>query len=326
MTERQEPVTEKEKIELLVGEAVKAPSSHNTQPWLFHRSVGSVRLLADRSRSLPRNDPEGRELVISCGCALMNIRVAAAHQGIGIRMEEISDDQVLAELRFTDSESVSGTYARLFPAIQKRRTFRKPFQEKEIPDSVVGDLVQAAEREGAWLSVLPPGPDREKAAGLVARGDMLQWSDKAWRSELAQWMKPKKRGEGLAVPAFMVPVARTVVGGFDMGKVVGKKDSALAAQSPVVAVLGTDRDELSDWLHAGQALERVLLRTCLHGLQASYLNQPVQIESLRPKLQQLLPRSGFPQIVLRFGFPPKELPPAPRRSVDEVIMDSGRQR
>ena len=34
-------------------------------------------------RALPANDPDDRELVISCGCALMNLRAAAAHEGCG---------------------------------------------------------------------------------------------------------------------------------------------------------------------------------------------------------------------------------------------------
>ena len=40
-----------------------------------------VDLLADRTRALPVNDPEDRELTISCGCALFNLRVAAAAAG-----------------------------------------------------------------------------------------------------------------------------------------------------------------------------------------------------------------------------------------------------
>ncbi|WP_229440580.1 hypothetical protein [Massilia sp. BSC265] len=55
-----------------------APSSHNTQPWLFRMAESSIDLFADRTRALPVNDPDDRELTISCGCALMHLRIAAA--------------------------------------------------------------------------------------------------------------------------------------------------------------------------------------------------------------------------------------------------------
>lgn len=64
-----------------------APSSHNTQPWRFCTSGDRVELYADRTRALPFNDPEDRELTISCGCALMNTRVAAAEAGLAMSAE-----------------------------------------------------------------------------------------------------------------------------------------------------------------------------------------------------------------------------------------------
>lgn len=65
-------------IDRMLARAIRAPSSHNTQPWLFDCRDERIDLLADRTRALPANDPEDRELTISCGCALMTLRVAAA--------------------------------------------------------------------------------------------------------------------------------------------------------------------------------------------------------------------------------------------------------
>lgn len=42
--------------------AVLAPSSHNTQPSLFHVSHSTIDLFADRDRALPVNDPNDRDL------------------------------------------------------------------------------------------------------------------------------------------------------------------------------------------------------------------------------------------------------------------------
>ncbi len=132
-------------------------------------------------------------------------------------------------------------------------------------------------------------------------------------------MHPRRRGDGLTVPGIVAPIAQIVVRTFDMGNGVGAKDKQLADESPVLAVLGTASDNVADWLKAGQALEKVLLSAHSQGLQASYLNQPVQVASLRPKLQNLLSKREFPQILLRLGFPEDEIDAAPRRRLDEVI-------
>jgi hypothetical protein len=112
-----------------------------------------------------------------------------------------------------------------------------------------------------------------------------------------------------------------VVRSFDMGGGVAATDRALAAHSPVLAVLGTKGDTEADRLAAGQALERVLLTAAAAGLQASYLNQPVQVASLRPRLAELCGTGGAPQALVRLGHPQDDLPAAPRRPLDAVIAD-----
>ncbi len=59
------------------------------------------------------------------------------------------------------------------------------------------------------------------------------------------------------------------------------------------------------------------------GLQASYLNQPVQVAALRPKLQQLTGRPGCAQLLLRIGTPMKAVPAAPRRPLVDVLAAPG---
>jgi hypothetical protein len=108
---------------------------------------------------------------------------------------------------------------------------------------------------------------------------------------------------------------------FDMGEGQGARDQDLAAHSPLLAVLGTPGDGTGDHLAAGQALQRVLLEAARRGLQASFLNQPVQVAALRPDLAALCGGDGFPQILLRLGVAQDALPPVPRRPLDEVVLD-----
>ena len=73
------------------------------------------------------------------------------------------------------------------------------------------------------------------------------------------------------------------------------------------------------WLQAGMALERVLLLAQLEGVQASYLNQAIQVAALRPQLQSLLRRQGPPQVMLRMGYADELPPPTPRRTPGEIM-------
>src|SRR5689334_11811216 len=56
--------------------AVAAPSIHNSQPWRFRLHMGAVDVLLDRERQMHVADPSGRELTLSVGAAVFNLRVA----------------------------------------------------------------------------------------------------------------------------------------------------------------------------------------------------------------------------------------------------------
>lgn len=309
-------------IEALLHAALLAPSSHNTQPWVFQTRSRSVRLLADRSRALPVNDPHDRELTISCGCALFNLRVAASRHDIGASVSlfpEPEDPDVLAEISLGPKAGGSEGLGPLADELGRRRTYRKRFDPREVTAEIARELSEAAEAEGATLHLIEDKNRRDAVADLVAEGDSVQWSDASWRRELAWWMHSRRQGDGLTVPGLLAPMAQAVVRTFDLGNRVAAKDRQLAEASPVIMVMATAGDAPEDWLTAGQSLERTLLKASRHGLQASYLNQPIQVASLRPKLQDLIPGNPFPQIVLRLGYPTAEIGAAPRRELEEVI-------
>ena len=90
------------RLEYLVRYAVLAPSTHNTQPWLFRVRGDALELFADRSRALPIADPSGRELTISCGAALQFARMAARNLKREASVELLPDPDepdLLARLR-----------------------------------------------------------------------------------------------------------------------------------------------------------------------------------------------------------------------------------
>ena len=309
-------------LQALVQAATLAPSSHNTQPWLFRLEGQVIELLADRTRALPVNDPDDRELTISCGCALFNLRVAAAAAGLQAQVEpwpDAADTDLLARVHLS-LNGAGQALAAMQAAMGERRTYRERFAATAVGPMALRSLVDAVHSEAASLAVLDTADQRLGAAALVAEGDAMLWANPSWRRELAAWMHPRRRGDGLTLPALAIPVAQMVVRTFDMGHGVAAKDRQLADESPVLAMLSTAGDMPGDWLAAGQALQRLLLVAVQLGLQASYLNQAVQVATLRPKLQQLTGRPGYAQLLLRIGTPTQVTPAAPRRPLADVLV------
>lgn len=76
-----EPLTVAEIAAYVVGAAVRARSVHNTQPWWLSAGVQEIGLHADVGRQSMAADPGGREMMTSCGAALLTARLALRSLG-----------------------------------------------------------------------------------------------------------------------------------------------------------------------------------------------------------------------------------------------------
>ena len=322
--------TPAEQLCFLLNYAVLAPSEYNTQPWLFKVSGKTVEIFADRSRRLPIVDPEDRELTISCGAALFNLRVALRHFGYADEVEVCihrEHPDALARVNLGRTREATEEDHRLFQAIPLRRTNRQAFDRREVPKTLLATLSELAGGDGTWFHVVRREETRRILTNLIKVGDRLQWKDKQFGRELAAWARPgdgKKNYDGLpgytqSKGSFASSISPFIIRTFDMGDDEAIKDHLLAVESPVLAVLGTFNDTWPDWLAAGQVAEKLLLYACAEGVQGSFLNQPVELAPLRSVLRDLIGRGAFPQLVVRLGYGPP-VPPTPRRSVSEVLL------
>ncbi len=310
-------------IEALITAAGRAPSSHNTQPWLFAVEESTIVLRADRTRALPVNDPLDRELVISCGAALFNLRVAASNAGFAPLVTispEREDPDLLAIVELRKGGQPTSEEEALGEAIVMRRTHRDAFAETPLPETVVQEMTRAAADEGAELIVVEDSEFHRQVAALVLAGDRRQFNDPQWRRELALWMHVRSTGDGLPVNTITAGATRTFLSHVDVGERVGAKDAGLVDSAPLLAIVATESDNQSDWVDAGQALEHVLLLGAWQGVQAGFVNQPCQVQDLRPVLRSLLPQRRSPQVVLRLGYPETAGSATPRREVTSVLL------
>jgi len=318
-----------EDLRLAVRYAILAPSSHNTQPWLFRICADAVEVFADRARALPVVDPFDRELVISCGAALFNLRIALAHAGWKTEVELLPDPacpDLLARVSFVRHSPPSQETMLLFDAIPKRHTNRGTFEPRAVSAQLVSVLRKSVAFEGAWLETLD-GSAKLAAADLIAAGDRIQHRDTHFRRELAAWTVPNEssradgiRASSLGFPDVASHFAPLLIRTFDWAK-LGRaaKDRELAAGSPLMCVLGTEHEEPAAWIAAGQALQHLWLTACAGGVQCSFLNQSIEVPALRSKLRTLIGRAGFPQLVLRLGYAESKRAGS-RRTVAAVLI------
>jgi nitroreductase len=322
--------TETEQLRFLVRYAVLAPSGHNTQPWLFRVEEGRLDLLADRRRALAVVDPNDRELTVSCGAALAQLAVAARYFGRVLDIDntpEAPDPDCLARARLGARAAATAQERTLFAAIPRRRTIRRGYDDRPLSDVLAQACVAAAAGQGAQLTLIADAQRRARVADLVAEGDRIQFADPRFRRELAAWVRSRRsqRREGISGEAFGMPdvlsfLGAAVVRTFDIGKGVAAGDrQKVMAPSAVLAVLGTAGDAVSDWLRAGRALSHVLLTLTCAGASAAYLNQPIEVAALRPRLREALALDGCPQLLMRLGYAPAGRP-AVRRPLADVLL------
>lgn len=312
-----------------VAVATLAPSSHNSQPWRFEIDGDCVRLTADSSRLLPSVDPDGRELVISCGAALFQCRLALRAQGIDSDLEVMGGSdggRELACLHARPGPPPTSQELRLHAAIDSRRTVRRPFERAPLAPRIRATLVEVARAEGAWLDWVPPGEGRRVVDWLVSIGNKLQFADRGFRRELSSWMRPPRASSRDGLPGYALGlgpvtarIAPFVIRRLNLGRSVSRRDAKLLAGAPAIAALGTAEDTPEAWLSAGQALMRGLLEAAAAGVSASFFNQPIEVAPLRPRLARALGRPAeFPQLLMRFGYV-RPTQPTPRRPLSEVL-------
>lgn len=317
-------------VEAILGAASLAPSVHNTQPWRFRVLPEQIELHADLERRLPATDPEDRELRLSCGAALLNLRLAL--QGYGIRplVTLLPDGQkaaagsgALAAVRYGGHVRQSPELNRLLEAIRTRRTNRRPFVDQPVPTTHATQLARAVESERAWLHVVA---DREERAGLrrlVVRAHREQMADPDFVAELTTWTgRDGGHRDGVPVTAGGYqpsPQDEWVLRDFTAGRGRTRVQGKDFEPDPLVVVLCSFSEDALAELQAGQALQRMLLTATTLGLSASFLSQPIEVPHLRTELRRTLSTTMSPQAVLRIGFG-SPVPDTPRRPVADLLM------
>jgi len=309
----------------MLGEAARwAPSIHNSQPWRFQRLPGGVAVLEDLSRSLPVIDPSGRDRLISCGSAVLNARVSMRAMGYLPEVALLPDPAVptlIGTIRANGRRQASDDELTLERMIAQRHTHRRVYRSHVVAEDDLLELRQAASAEGARLSVAD-STARRKLAHLLRRAVRAQAADTELRDEVERWVRRGGNDYVDGIPSSALgtspfPVDSLVHGGHRGVPEAGEVEEELSRST--VLVISTREDSRHDWVVAGMALERLLLVATAKGLVATFADQALQDDSVRPEVAEALGIWGRPQVLLRIGRALVDAPITPRRPLDELL-------
>lgn len=303
--------------------ATRAPSVHNTQPWRFEVGPHSVHLFADTARRLPATDPQGRDLLLSCGAALHHLRVGFAALGWACtvhRLPNPDEPQHLASMALRRHE-ITAADIRMAGAAVSRRTDRRRFGTVAVSYDLLNLLAGRAADEGVVLRPVVGRENHRKLTLACAEATVLQTGDAAYLQELARWTGGHT-GSRDGIPAANVPRLTSFAGErpFPAGELVqfGQDE-----EEGVVAVLGTASDDRISRLRAGEAMSAVLLAATELGLATCPLSHPFEVPTTREFLRrQVLCDGLYPHIALRIGWPvagARPVPMTPRRPVADIL-------
>lgn len=198
----------REELLFLIEQAVKAPSGHNTQPWIFRLGADEIRIYPDLEKILPVVDANKRELFIALGCASENIRIAASAHGYETKIQLTKDGMIT--LRFAPNE-VPAEDVNLLNQIDARHTNRGLYKGECIAENVINSILDYPLEKNIGLHIWPKSSkEYEILTHYILEGNRQQMRNREFIRELKAWMRfnraeSEKTKDGLSYAVFGAP-------------------------------------------------------------------------------------------------------------------------
>lgn len=312
-------------IDDLLRYASLAANGHNTQPWLFRVSGGTIDILPDPARRTPVVDPDDHHVFVSLGCAAENLVIAARATGHACEIDDAPAGDRAVRIVLAPGPAAPDP---LFDAIALRQSTRAAYDGRPVPPADLDALRRAAAEPGVAAVFITERRDMNRVRDLVVAGNGTQMADPAFVRELKDWIRfnPRaamEKGDGLLSAASGNPSTPTFVGSlaFDMTFSAPDENDKYARHidsSAGLVVFVGERADPHHWIKVGRACQRFALAATSLGLKHAFINQPVEVTGLRAELAALAGAPGMrPDIAMRFGYGP-QMPFSPRRPVSAV--------
>jgi nitroreductase len=304
--------------------ASRAPSVHNSQPWRWRVGDASLHLYSDASRHLPSTDPDGRDMILSCGAALNHCVVALAAIGWQAKVARIPNPAEPSHLaaielvpRAPDSVDIS-----LAAAIPCRRTDRRHYSSWPVPVGDLALMAARAARNGVTLRRVDASDNLNK---IVAQSVWTHASDRDYLAELTAWSGRYASVAGVPARNTPAPDSSAAIPSrlFAGPALAMPSGSSPAEDNAVMLALGTQTDDRLAQLRAGEATSVLLLSATSMGLASCPVTEPLEVAETREAVRSdIFGNGSYPQMLLRVGWAPinaDPLPSTPRRELSDFV-------
>lgn len=301
-------------IKFILNYAILAPSTHNSQPWLFKIDAPDCQIYYDPKLILSEADPKTRDLHISIGCAVENLILAAKYFNIfsSVSCGQFQDNNLLAKVQFKNYPgAVNSEYRTILDAVPKRINARGLFKPEPVPVNIIDSVSSNAQSylvEGIKVHWITDKDKILKLATLTANGLKAAYHRPAFRKEMSQWLRHSltKRKDGLPgytlrMPLLLSFLLPTLVKWFDLGGFLGKLNYKSLSSAPLLVVITAPEDNPDVWLNVGRLAERLMLEFSSRGWQTSIFVAAVEIGDFHKEVQRVIGTSQIPQFLFAVG-------------------------
>jgi len=310
----------------LVRYATLAPSSHNTQCWRFALEDQAITVLPDPLRRCPAVDPDEHHVFVSLGCATENLAQAALAHGLKAEAGFDASSQSIRVILKPSRVEVSP----LFKAIPVRQCTRSEYDSMPLCNADLGLLERAGTSDTVRVLLITGRPAVERVLDYVVQANTAQMADTAFVRELEGWIRfngsaAVRTGDGLYTGCTGNPRVPSWVGELGFRWFYQPKSEndrcvrQIRSSAGMAVFVGRSADKAS-WVEVGRCYERFALQATALGIRNALLNQPVEVEAVRPQFAAALGLAGQrPDLVVRFGRGPG-MPISLRRPVQAVLV------
>lgn len=312
----------------LIRAGCLAANSHNAQAWHFHAAPGRISIRADEARRCPEVDPHDHHLWVSIGCAVENIVQAAP--GLGRKADVAVSRTDRPEVFISLTETAERTTTPLARFIASRQSTRNVYDGQRVPAPDLARLEAVAAGAGVEATVITDPTRRSRVEALILEANAAQVGSAAFRSELKHWLRfnetdARRHGDGLFSACSGNPTLPTWMGNllFDWLYTVESANETLNEQlrsASALILLHSARNDVWQWINVGRSTQRLALQVTALGIKMAFVNQPLEVESFRPRLLSALDLNDrHPDILIRIGYAPA-MPSSFRRPTDSVLI------
>ena len=310
----------------LVRYATLAPSSHNTQCWKFAIESQAIMIRPDPLRRCPAVDPDEHHVFVSLGCAVENLVHGALACGLNAEASFDASREAIC-VRMTPTKAEASPY---FHAIPARQCTRGDYDSMPLSTAELSLLERAGTSDKVRMLLITERPAVERVLEHVVQANTAQMADTAFVRELESWIRfngsaAVRTGDGLYTGCTGNPQIPTLIGNLAFGwfyKTKSENDKCvrqIRSSAGIAVFVGRSADKVS-WIEVGRCYERFALQATVLGIRNAFLNQPVEVLSVRPQFAAALGLTGQrPDLVVRFGRGPS-MPLSLRRPVQAVLV------